>query len=67
MKNRGFSMTEIEKQQAEALLAEHAQLKGQHELEDWNIKAQTFLVFAAAKRICSAESKEEIKGIFSEA
>ena len=35
--------------------------------KDWNIKAQTFLVFAAAKRICSAESKEEIKGIFSEA
>lgn len=45
----------IEKRQAERLLAEHAQLKGPADLESWNIKARTFLVFAAMKRICAIE------------
>jgi len=57
-------MDSAERQQAEALLDEHARLKGPHELEYWNIKAQTFLVFAAIKRIGTAKTEEEIEGFF---
>lgn len=55
---------ELEKRQAEQLLREHAALRGPRDLEAWNIKARTLLVFAAMKRICSAKSEAEIKGLF---
>ncbi len=54
----------LEKQQAEQLLREHAELKRGSDLEAWNIRAQTFVVFAAIKRIGSAESEAEIQRLF---
>ena len=42
--------------QAESLLAEHAKLKGPAQLEAWNIKAQTLLVFKVMNEICSVPS-----------
>lgn len=50
-----------EQKKARELLDRHAQIKGPKELENYNIEVSTFLVFAAMKRICSADS------VFSEA
>lgn len=50
-------MTDAEKQQAQNLLNE-LESKGPEELPDWNIKAQSFLVFMAAKYPEIVESEE---------
>ena len=42
-------LTEIEKWKVAELLDEHSRLKGPDELQDWNIKAQTLLVFIAMR------------------
>ena len=60
MKNQRIIINSFEKKQAMKLLEEHAQLKRSDELENWNIKAQTFLVFAAMKRICSGKSVKSV-------
>lgn len=44
-----FELTELEKQKIKELLNKHSQLKGSNELPDWNIKAQTLLIFIAMR------------------
>ncbi len=48
-------MEKFGKKQAETLLAEHAQLKGSEDIGNWNLRAQTLLVFVAMNRICNCE------------
>lgn len=54
-------MTEKEKQIAMKLLDEHSKLKGPADLEEYNIKVQTFLVFYAMKQICTGATVEELE------
>lgn len=42
-------ITENEKQQIRQLLDEADKMKGPEELSDWNIRAQTLLVFIATR------------------
>jgi len=51
-------LTQIDKARAKSLLKELDEIKGPDGLLDWNIKAQTFLVFTAAKLYCS-KGKEQ--------
>lgn len=44
-----MNLTEIEKQKARELLDELNDIKGPGGLPNWNIKAQTLLVFIAAR------------------
>ena len=43
---------------AKKLLEEHGKMRGPRELEDWNIKAKTCLVFAAIEKL--TRSKKNI-------
>jgi hypothetical protein len=54
------SVKQFRRRQAKLLLEEHAQIKGPAELENWNISAQTLIVFMEMNRVCSkpAISKE---------
>ena len=45
-----IELTEIEKQQAKELLDELDEQKGPEGLADWNIRAQTLLVFIACRK-----------------
>ncbi|HEG43272.1 MAG TPA: hypothetical protein ENH94_04400 [Phycisphaerales bacterium] len=49
-------MKKFGEKQAKVLLEAHARIKGPDELENWNIRAQTLLVFIAMNKICSVSS-----------
>lgn len=44
-----FELTEKEKQKAKELLDELNEIKGPKDLSDWNIRAQTLIVFIAMR------------------
>ena len=52
-------LTQSDKARAKSLLKELEEIKGPEGLLDWNIKAQTFLVFTAAKIHCSQANEKK--------
>lgn len=49
---------DTEKQRAKELLDELGTMKGPENLTDWNIRAQTLLVFVAIKEECAKDVGE---------